>query len=399
MENRKSRAGRIGIVAGMAAVLAVGTVASATAAPKPSPKPTAKATAPASKLPAVITIASVQDVTGPIAAYGNAGAAGVNAAVAQINREKFLGPNTKLKVQFADSAYSATKAAEAVTKFAADQSIIAIVGPQVSTEALATSPIATAAKVPIIYTQSSIDGVLTSKYTFRASPSLQDYYKVLPAYVAKQGCKNISVVYPSNQPGYAAASTGVLPDEAKKNGINILSSTAVLITTMDFQTVMSKVAKENPCGVMVNLTAPQMSTAVTQLRQAGYKGQIYSFSGAGLGALKGAGQDGVGVMWANDYAPGLNTKEAQAFEKIYAEATKTYPNNFAAETYDAVWWLARGLKAQNCATRECASNGLIAVGKTGFNGAQGKLTFKNANDAVNDGFLVKWDGQTEVMVK
>ena len=73
------------------------------------------------------------------------------------------------------------------------------------------------------------------------------------------------------------------------------------------------------------------------------------------------------------------------------------PNNYAAEGYDAVWFLARGIKQANSADRSAVQQGLASVAKEGFDGAMGKLTFEG-NDLRVEGALAMWTGSGETVV-
>src|SRR3972149_3932162 len=75
----------------------------------------AAACAPAmgSKLPAEITLAAVEDLTGRNAIFGTPIKMGIDLAVKQINAQKFLGEGVTLKVGYTDTASDTDKAVAA----------------------------------------------------------------------------------------------------------------------------------------------------------------------------------------------------------------------------------------------------------------------------------------------
>lgn len=82
-----------------------------------------------------------------------------------------------------------------------------------------------------------------------------------------------------------------------------------------------------------------------------------------------------------------------AFTEEYGEA----PDQYAAEGYDSMWWLARGIEASGDSSREGIQQGMQQVGQEGFEGVMGELEFEG-NDIRVPGVLVEWDGSEEQLV-
>ena len=74
------------------------------------------------------------------------------------------------------------------------------------------------------------------------------------------------------------------------------------------------------------------------------------------------------------------------------------PNNYAAEAYDRMWFLARAIAEADSADRAAIIGGLKTIADEGFDGAQGSVTFEDG-DARVPGVLVQWDGKQEVLVE
>jgi branched-chain amino acid transport system substrate-binding protein len=104
------------------------------------------------------------------------------------------------------------------------------------------------------------------------------------------------------------------------------------------------------------------------------------------------------MVWAVDYSA-LN--KSPSSEKFIAEYQKKFPGetplNYAAEGYDAAWWLARALKDGNGAAHDVVQQNLAKVASTGFTGAMGDLKFEG-NDLRLPGVLIQWDGTKEVLL-
>jgi branched-chain amino acid transport system substrate-binding protein len=145
------------------------------------------------------------------------------------------------------------------------------------------------------------------------------------------------------------------------------------------------------------LQGPQTPVAITQLRRAGYTGEVIGMSAMGSGNLKPAGQVAKGAVWPTDFTADQTAPSSVTFVQAYQAKYGDKPNNYAAEGYDAMWFLARGIKQANSADRAKIQAGLAAVAKQGFDGAMGKLTF-DGNDVRVPGSLATWNGSAEGVV-
>ena len=117
---------------------------------------------------------SINPETGPAAFAGLSAEKGYELAVKEINEQKFLGENTTLEVTFKDTKGQIPTAASELSTAIADQGVSAVFGSVSSQEAVAQSPLAQNAGLPIIYTQAGSEGVVIGDYTYRATPLMSD---------------------------------------------------------------------------------------------------------------------------------------------------------------------------------------------------------------------------------
>ncbi|RBM21151.1 branched-chain amino acid ABC transporter permease [Prauserella sp. PE36] len=348
-------------------------------------------------LPGTVKIMSIKEMTGPVAFAGTHATRGIDLAVEQINQRKFLG-DTKLEIDLHDSAASVQEAASFATQAVSDQSYSALLGPASSSQAAAVSPIADKAKIPVIYTQAGSDGVLVGDYTFRVTAPASSYFHHAGEYLKSKGAKTAAVLYNSGNPTLAELGQRTVPELAKEYGFSVSSSDGVQLTAQDFTNAGAKIARAKPDAVFVLLQGPQNPAAITQLKQNGYSGEIVGMTSMGAGNLKPAGQQAKGTVWPSDFSPHAEAPSVQEFVKAYqAKYNGELPNNYAAEAYDAAWFLARGIKEAGSADRTAIQQGLAAVAKQGFEGAEGKLRFEG-NDLRVEGVLAGWDGSGEILV-
>lgn len=344
-------------------------------------------------LPDVIKIAGIEPETGPAAFAGLAAEKGYELAIKEINEQKFLGDNTKLEVNFTDTKGEIPTAASAVSTAIADKSVAAAFGSVSSQEAVAQSPLAQQAGLPIIYTQAGSEGVVVGDYTYRVTPLMSSYYNVLKKYVQDNGWKTVGVIYTST-PTLEEVGTKSIP----ALGLDVVASVNTTPTTQDFAPAIQQVLDKKPDVVSILQVGAANPTAMTQLRQAGYDGPVLGNSGASAGNLKPAGASGAGMVWAIDFDRDQDVASSQKFVDAYKAEYNEDPLNYAAEAYDAAWFLARSIKEAGSADRAAIKDGMAAVAKEPFDGALGEgLTFKDRTVQV-PGAAVEWTGDTDKLL-
>ncbi|HLU96270.1 MAG TPA: ABC transporter substrate-binding protein [Thermobifida alba] len=348
-------------------------------------------------LPDTIKVMSIKEMTGAVSFAGENSTKGVDLAVEQINEQGFLG-DTKLEVVLEDGSDSTQEAASLATQAISDSSYSAILGPGLSSQASAISPIAEKNQMPVIYYQAGSKGVLTGDYTYRVTAPAESYYHIIGDYLAEKKIETAAVLYNSANPTLTELGENVVPGVIEDNGVSIERSDTVTNETQDFTAVSSQIVKADTDAVFLLLLGPQNPRAVSQLRQKGYEGEIIGMTTMGAGNLETAGEDAAGVVWPSNFSARSEAPSTQEFVEAYkAKYDGEIPNNYAAEGYDATWLLARGIKEANSADRVAIQEGIAKVAQEGFDGAQGPLTFEG-NDVRVEGVLASWDGSEEIVI-
>ena len=334
-----------------------------------------------------IKVVSINPETGPAAFAGLSAEKGYQLAIKEINEQKFLGEGVTLKLELRDTKGQIPTAASELSSVMADRSVAAAFGSVSSQEAVAQSPLAQQQGMPIIYTQAGSEGVVIGDYTYRATPLMRSYYDVLKDYVKENGWKTVGVVYTST-PTLEEVATKSIPDL----GLEVVASVNTTPTTQDFAPAISQVLAANPDVVSILQVGASNPTAMTQLRQAGYDGPVLGNSGASAGNLKPAGEAGAGMVWAIDFHHEQDIPSSQEFVKLYRDEYNEDPLNYAAEAYDAAWFLARAIKEAGSADRAAIKDGMAAVAAKPFTGALGEnLKWVDRTIQV-PGAAVEWTG-------
>jgi branched-chain amino acid transport system substrate-binding protein len=343
------------------------------------------------KLPSVITVTSIEDLTGAVGPVGVSTQDGMNLAVKQIASSHMLG-STKIQITYKDTQTTQSEAVSEASS-AADTNVDAIFGPVLSTEAVAVAPIVESAKIPTIFTQAGGPGVVTpGGYVFRVTSPQSDYQPKMVDYLHAHGVKTVTMLYDATVPTTAGLAQQTLPPLFKKAGITLKGSYGWQEGTSDFSSYATKVMAQDPDAVGVEGITTEPSPVIIALRNAGYKGLIFGGDSFQAFTLKAAGQQAKGVVWATDFDQNSTFPQTVAFVKAYVAAYHAEPLDYAAEGYDAVYLLAYGLKDITGAfSRDALKAGLQKAASAGFDGALGKLDFVN-QDLVQTGYLQTYNG-------
>ena len=180
---------------------------------------------------------------------------------------------------------------------------------------------------------------------------MRSYYVNLKKYLEETGAKSIGIIYTEMTPTLQNIGKETLPAMAEELGIEVTTSIGTPATVQDFAAPISQVLDTDPDIVSILLVGASNPTAMTQLRQAGYDGPVLGNSGASAGNLEPAGEAGNGMVWAADFNFQQSAASSQEFVTKYTDEFGEDPLNYAAEAYDAAWFLAKSLKESGSADR------------------------------------------------
>lgn len=344
-----------------------------------------------------IKVAQVQDLTGPIAYAGLGASEGAELAIDEINEQGFLGDGVEIELEKIDTANEIERASSEMNKATSDSEVMAIIGPAASQQAATVAPLVGQKKVPTVFTQAGAEGVVQNDYTFRATPPMESYYASTMDHLEEQGVKTISVLYNATFPTFALLGEKSVPEMAEERGMEVVQSVAVQMTTQDFAGQSQQIASEGADALVMLLIAPQSVTALSQLKDAGYEGQITATSVQAAGNIAAAGDNANGLVYPVPFSVAMENEASVAFAEAFKEKFDKDANPYNADGYDAMWWIAKAIKASGDSSREGIREGLEKVAAEGYAGAMGEVTFEG-NDARIPGTVVRWEDGGEVLV-
>jgi branched-chain amino acid transport system substrate-binding protein len=340
------------------------------------------------KLPSTINIGMLDTMSGVAAFCGQQEKQGAEMAVEEINSSGMLG-DSKLKLSIEDDKGTPEAGVAGFRKLQSSK-VAAMVGPCLGTVAPATGPLTEQAKLPdVITTASGAD--VTPSYVFRAGIPQQQYAGNVIKVLKAQGVKKVAVMYDNAQPSIAQGSWGgAQKPEIAKQGLDLALAEGVDGTNSDFSSQISKAISTHPDAIGVLFQGAPNLTIVKQLREGGFKGQIWGQQGMLNDFYEKGGPSTDGTLISVSYSPALNVGATTKFTKNFEAKYSVTPSELSAHGYDAVYFVANALKTAQ--STDGAKLQKAMAGQKSMEGAQGNLTFTADGDARGAGGVVKLEG-------
>jgi len=168
---------------------------------------------------------------------------------------------------------------------------------------------------------------LTSKATIEVTTMLE--------YLKKIGKNKLAILYMNNDTGVGLKNA--LVANAKDYGIEIVFNEGFNTDTLDYRSLLLKM-KQSGEDVMYNASlGVYFGKVLTQANELGIKTLFVSYRGADDPTLINiAGKLADGIIYTTGYDNTSTTKENTDFIKTYQVKYNEVPNEYAAESYEAV---------------------------------------------------------------
>ena len=213
-------------------------------------------------------------------------------------------------------------------------------------------------------------------------------------YLEEKGAKKISILYNATFPTFALLGEEDVPAMAKERGMEVVQSLSVQMTTQDFTGQAQQIAREGSRRPGHAPDRPAVGHRAGPARGRGLRRPGRRTSVQAAGNIKAAGDSANGLVYPVPFSVAMEGESSKAFTEAFKKKFDKEPNPYAADGYDAMWWIARAIKASGDSSREGIRKGLAEVAGEGFTGAMGDLTF-DGNDARIEGALVQWNNGKE----
>jgi branched-chain amino acid transport system substrate-binding protein len=349
----------------------------------------------------VVKIGISMPITGADADGADVILKGAQMAIAEINEKGGVGGH-KLEAVVFDSAtpaagqYDPAQAATNYKKFIADPMVLAAVGPVMSGEGKAISPIISEADMATVSPSSTNPDITDPKFKAQYRPKGKAVFFRTVTTDAYQGpnmanylfnqlkVKSVYVLDDSGAFGVGIADS--FEKRAKELGIKVLGRDRLDPKEADYKTILTKIKGMNPDalyygGVMQAAAklAPQAFEIMPRVVKAGSDG-VYDLSWP-----KQSGKEAIEGWYCTQASPELVTDpKVEAWLTKFKKEMKRDPTNYSITAYNGVYVIAdaigRTVKANKPVNR---SNLRDAIQATKINSIQGPIAYDDNGDITN----------------
>jgi branched-chain amino acid transport system substrate-binding protein len=292
--------------------------------------------------------------------------------------------------------YDPAQAAINAKKFASDPNVVALVGPQMSGEGKAMTPILSAANLATITPSSTNPDITDPKFAGQFKPNGKAIYFRTVTTDAYQGpnmanymrdtLKVKSVYILDDSGAYGVGMSNAFEAQAKKIGMNVMGHDQLDPKEADYTTVLTKIKGLNPDAVYYGGVAQAAVKVGKQVYD--IMPNVIKCGGDGLvdgGILSAVGFPAIEGWYATQATP--DALDAPANADWVARYTKTYgmtPTLYSINAYDAVMVIA------DAVTRVAASGKPVnhdtvrdAIQDANTKTLQGTVSFDENGDITN----------------
>lgn len=338
-------------------------------------------------------------LSGGAAQYGVAIRNGFQLAAEEINAKGGINGN-KIVLVIEDEQGKKEEAINVIKKLVFQDKVLMIFGPTLSNSFFAGGPVANAAKTPIFGTSVTANGITDiGPYVFRNSVMESDVLPVtVDTAIKHYKLKKVAVIY-GNDDAFTKSGYDVFKSVLAERQLPVTTTETYVKGDVDFKAQLTKIKATEPDAIVCPCLAEEAANIMTQARGLGIKAPFIGGNGFNspklfeISKLAGEGTL-VGSPWSNTNPAPAN----KAFVAAYVKKYNAEPNQFAAQSYDALHIAAAALKdvklsGELAADREALKN---ALPKASINGATGPFKFRPAK--TKDGKPGGWDADQKPFI-
>jgi branched-chain amino acid transport system substrate-binding protein len=292
-----------------------------------------------------VKIGVILPMTGQQATTGRQIDAAIKLWVAQ-NGKKVAGKNVEVIVKDDQSLPDQTR--RLAQELVVNDKVVALAGFGITPSAMATAPIATQSKTPMVVMAAATSAITeASPYIVRTSFTLPQAAVSLAEWANKNGIKKTVTLVADYGPGFDAEK--YFADRVTLNGGQVLDKLRTPLRAPDFAPVLQKVRDAKPDALYVFLPSGQGAAFMKQFAERGLDKSGIRLIGTGDitddDQLNDMGDTAVGVVTAHHYSTAHNSAANKKFVEAFQAANKFRPNFMAVGGYDGMRVIYKGLEA------------------------------------------------------
>ena len=346
-----------------------------------------------------VKVGLIAELTGDIPAVGASCKNAAELAAKEINDAGGItvsGKNYRVELFIQDSAAKPDQAAAAAQKLITQSNVIAIIGPNASSNAIPASEIAETSKTVLITPWSTnpktTRNARTGKpknYVFRAC--FTDIFEghILGKFAAANlGIKRAAILFDVASEVLKSQSE-LFKNSFEKNGGTVVAYETYSTGDKDFSAQITKIKNASPQIVFL----PSYYTDVPlQVQQAHRLGVNVPFLGSDAWSteelIKMCGSECEGFYFCNHYSPDTKNSATRQFIDTYTARYGKTPDDVAALTYDAFGLLREAIVNSDRLDREAVRDSLAEI--TEYKGITGEMRFlPGSRDPIKGGVIMQ----------
>jgi branched-chain amino acid transport system substrate-binding protein len=293
-----------------------------------------------------IPIGAALAQTSNVALLGQEQVIGVKIAETYFNKKGGVN-GTPIKVIIQDVAGDEQGAINAINTLITQDKVVGILGPSLSQQAFAASPIADRAKVPILGPSNTAKGIpQIGEYVGRVSAPVAVVAPnaVKTALKIDPKIKKVAVFFAQND-AFSKSETETFQETLKSLNLDIVTVQKFQTTDTDFQNQATAAINIKPDLVVISGLVADGGNLVKQLRQLGYQGLIIGGNGLNTSNIFPVCQAQCdGILIAQAYNPELDIPINRDFVAAYTAENKKAPPQFTAQAFTGIQVFVEALK-------------------------------------------------------
>lgn len=335
-------------------------------------------------------IGGIGPTTGATAIYGTAVKNGAQIAVDEINAAGGIN-GKQIEYRFEDDQNDAEKSVNAYNTLK-DWGMQMLVGTTTTAPCIAVAGKTASDNMFQITPSASAPSVLSSGNGNIFQVCFTDPNQGIASaqYIAENKlAKKVGIIYDSSDV-YSSGIEEKFEAEAKDKGLQIVSKAAFTADSKtDFGTQLQKAKDAGADLLFLPIYYQEASIILKQADTMGYKPKFFGVDGMD-GILTVENFDtklAEGVMLLTPFAADAKDKAVQNFVKTYKEKYKDTPNQFAADSYDAVYALKAAIEESKATTDMSASDmcdalkgAMTKIKMQGLTGGKDGLTWNESGE-------------------
>ena len=342
-----------------------------------------------------VKIGLLNEMTGGNATFGTSSANGAKMAFKEINAKGgVLGK--QIVAVIADNKSEPSESANAMTKLATQDNVVAVTGVFASSNAIAASSVAEATKTPFLAVGATNPKVTVDEkskkvkdYTFRVC-FIDPFQGTVGANFVLNTLKlKKAVLMVDNSSDYSKGLAAFFKEAFTKGGGSILSEEAYLQKDQDFKAVLTKLKSMNAEVIYVPGYYEEVGKIVKQARELGITAPI--IGGDGWDSPKLVELGGAPALnntfFTNHYSVDDNSPASKAFVEAYKKEYGQNPDALAVLGYDAAKLLIDAIQRANSLDKAKIQAALATT--KAYPAITGATTLNATHDAVKSAVIIE----------